>query len=128
MKYYAYAVLLGMILYGVGNLTYERWTASADGLTVQDMLQREQVLADLKQIASAENEYMLTTGTCLSIEDLKVSLPEPDLPSGRDPYSYSMECGETGFVVEAHRPPPDTPTKDPYPWFTVNQDHEVEEH
>lgn len=123
-------VLLVVVVVGCGiyygymrNLPVtDRGTATTQAISLTG------VRSDLLQIAQAERAYIAANGNCAPLSDLLTSNTSGMTKSGRDGYSYSVECSGVGdFSVVARHPAPPEGSTVRYPSLAVNQSMQVSE-
>lgn len=86
------------------------------------------VRMDLTQIANAERAYLVSNAKCATLDDLTSSGSMNLARSGRDGYTYEVQCGEGNefAVIARHAPaPPDSPIR--YPILAIDQNMQIGE-
>jgi hypothetical protein len=119
-----------VVLLASGGIYYvyiKNMPTSAEGTAATQNISITGVKMDLTQIASAERSYIAEHNECGSMEQLLSSGAMTMAKSGRDGYTYAVECSGTRFTVRAqHAPAPDgSPIR--YPNYVVDQTAEVRE-
>ena len=101
--------------------TTDRGTASTHAISLTG------VRSDLLQIGQAERRFMAENGHCASFDELISSNAMTVSRSGRDGYSYSVDCSGSDFSVTArHAPAPkDSPVR--FPTLALDQTMQVRE-
>ena len=75
---------------------------------------------DLLEIADAEHGYIAINGECVSLSKLISTQSISMTRTGRDGYSYEIECSGNGFTATArHRPAP-AGSSIRYPNFSID--------
>jgi hypothetical protein len=121
-------ILIGaLILGGVYYFYLRKMPTAAPGTAATQAPSLIGVENDLLQIARAERLYILDHEGCGSLDQLLSSGALAMTRSGRDGYSYSIECSGANFIVRAQHPPATENSPVRYPAFTVDETLQVRE-
>lgn len=82
---------------------------------------------DLLQIATAERSFMALNSRCAPLDELASSSDLPVPPSGRDGYTYSVECSGQQFTASARHPAAAAGSSIRYPNLSVDDNMQVNE-
>jgi hypothetical protein len=122
-------LLVALLIAGGIWYFYTRQMPTSDpGTAPTQAINLTGVRMDLVQMAQAERSYIASNGHCGSLNDLSSSGTMNLSRTGRDGYSYEVQCGDgTDFSIVAHHPPapPDSPIR--YPILAVDQNMQVGE-
>ncbi len=121
-------VLVGAALFFVVYHFYlQKMPTTDEGTAPTQAISLTGVRMDLLQIADAEHGYIATSGHCASLDELISTQSISITRSGRDGYSYEIECSGNGFTATArHRPAPaGSPIR--YPNFSIDSSLELHE-
>lgn len=128
MKAFALLLVAAAILFGVYHFYLKKMPVTDEGTAPTQAISLTGVRNDLLQIAQAERGYLALNGNCVSLSQLTSSGTLAVVKSGRDGYSYEVECSTgAGFRVTArHEPAPDgSPVR--YPNFSIDQSMQISE-
>jgi len=115
------------ILYGAFHYYFQKMPTTDEGTAPTQAITLTGVRGDLLQIAQAELAYIALNSRCVSLDEL-VTSNSLSLPStGRDGYSYSIECSGVEFKATArHAPAPaDSPIR--YPHLAIDTNLQITE-
>jgi len=122
------AVLVVLLISGGIYYVYMKsMPTSAEGTAPTQNISITGVKMDLTQIAGAERSYIAEHSECGSLEQLVSSGTMSMAKSGRDGYTYSVECSGTSFTVRAQHDPAPAGSPIRYPNYAVDQTGEVRE-
>lgn len=126
----AFALLLvgAAILFGVYEFYLKKMPVTDQGTAPTQAIALTGVRNDLLQIAQAERGYLALNGNCVSLSELTSSGTLAVMKSGRDGYSYEIECstGADFRVTARHAPAPEgSPIR--YPNFSIDQSMQISE-
>ena len=85
------------------------------------------VRSDLLQIGQAERGFLAENGHCASLEELISSHSLIMTRSGRDGYTYSLECSGSSFSVTASHPPAPEGSQIRFPTLSLDDTMQVRE-
>lgn len=118
----AAVLLIGAYYFYVKKLpTTDEGTASTQAISLTG------VRSDLLQIAQAERAYIATNGSCATLADLTSSNALTMAKSGRDGYSYAVECSGGDFSVIARHAAAPAGSALRYPNLAIDQGMQVHE-
>lgn len=118
----AAALLMGAYYFYVKKLpTTDEGTASTQAISLTG------VRSDLLQIAQAERAYIVANGACATLAELTSSNALAMAKSGRDGYSYSVECSGGDFSAIARHAPAPAGSSVRYPNLVIDQGMQVHE-
>jgi len=121
-------VLIGAaLLFGVYHFGLLRLPASDDNTAATQAVSLTGVRMDLLEIADAEHGYIAINGECVSLSKLISTQSISMTRTGRDGYSYEIQCSGNSFAATArHRPAPaGSPIH--YPNFSIDSSLELRE-
>jgi hypothetical protein len=85
------------------------------------------VRSNLLQIAQSERTFATQNGHCTSLDELVSSNTMTMSRSGRDGYSYSVDCAGTNFTITATHPPAPAGSPIRFPTLAIDQTMQVNE-
>jgi hypothetical protein len=118
-------LIAALVLGGVYYFSMRALPTAAPGTAATQLPSLIGVENDLLQIARAELLYLVEHEGCGSLDQLISSGTFPKAPSGRDGYSYSIDCSGQNFIVRAQHPPAPENSHLRYPAFAVDQTLQV---
>ncbi len=121
-------VLVGaVLLFVVYHYHLLRMPSTDEGTAATQAINLTGVRMDLLEIADAEHAYMAINGQCVSLRKLISTESISMTRTGRDGYSYEIECSGNGFTATGrHRPAPaGSPIR--YPNFSIDSSLELHE-
>lgn len=122
------SVLVAALVFGAVYYLYvRRMPTAAPGTAPTQIPSLIGVQNDLLQIARAERTYIVEHEGCGSLDQLISSGALTVNRSGRDGYTYAVECSGTNFVVRAQHPPAPENSPVRYPGYSVDQSMEMRE-
>jgi hypothetical protein len=115
------------ILLGVAYLYLKQMPTTDKGTAATQAISLTGVRKDLLNIGQAERMFVVQNARCASLDELISSNSLTMAASGRDGYSYSVECSGTDFSVTASHPaaPADSPIR--YPKLALDATMQVRE-
>lgn len=127
MRGFASLILTVGIMFGVYYFYLKQMPTTDKGTAATQAISLTGVRMDLLQIGQAERGYISQNSRCGSLDELIDSQSLTMSRSGRDGYSYSVDCSGTSFSVTAsHAPAPDgSPIR--YPTLALDQNMQVSE-
>jgi hypothetical protein len=118
----AAALLMGAYYFYIKKLPItDEGTASTQAISLTG------VRGDLLQIAQAERAYIAANGACATLAELTSSKTLAIAKSGRDGYSYAVECSGEYFSVSARHAPAPAGSSLRYPNLAIDQSIQVRE-
>lgn len=118
----AAALLMGAYYFYVKKLpTTDEGTAPTQAISLTG------VRSDLLQIAQAERAYIAANGACATLAELTSSNALAMAKSGRDGYSYSVECSGGDFSAIARHAAAPAGSSLRYPSLAIDQTMQVHE-
>ena len=82
---------------------------------------------DLLQIAEAERSFIALNSRCAPLDELASSSDLPVPRTGRDGYTYSVDCSGAQFTVSARHQPARAGSPIRYPNLAVDDNMQVSE-
>ena len=115
------------ILYGAFHYYFQKMPTTDEGTAPTQAITLTGVRGDLLQIAQAELAYIALNSRCVSLDELVTSNSLSVPSTGRDGYSYSIECAGVEFKATArHGPAPaDSPIR--YPHLAIDANLQITE-
>jgi hypothetical protein len=127
MKALAAILVAAAAVYAIFHYYFQKMPTTGEGTAPTQAISLTGVRMDLLQIATAERSYIALNSRCAPLDELASSSDLPVPHTGRDGYSYSVECLGAEFTVSArHEPaPPGSPIR--YPNLGVDANMQVNE-
>ncbi len=127
MKALAAILVAAAVVYAIFHYYFQKMPTTDEGTAPTQAISLTGVRMDLLQIAEAERAYIALNSRCAHLDELASSSDLPVPRTGRDGYSYSVECSGADFKVSArHEPaPPGSPIR--YPNLAVDASMQVSE-
>jgi len=108
MKGLAVILVAAAILFGAYHYFFQKMPTTDEGTAPTQAITLTGVRSDLLQIAQAERAYIALNGRCVSLDAMASSNSLSVPRTGRDGYSYSIECSGAQFKATArHLPAPE---------------------
>jgi hypothetical protein len=122
------AVLVGAaLLFIVYHFYLKKMPTTDEGTAPTQAISLTGVRSDLLQIAQAERSYIALNGHCVSLDEL-ISSKSLSVPrTGRDGYSYSVECSSGDFTATARHLPAPAGSPIRYPNLAIDATMQVGE-
>ena len=122
------ALLVGAaLLFIVYHLYLKKMPSTDEGTAPTQAISLTGVRSDLLQIAQAERSYIALNGHCASLDEL-ISSNSLSVPrTGRDGYSYSVECSGGDFTASARHLPAPAGSPIRYPNLAIDANMQVGE-
>ena len=98
-------LVVALILFGVYYFHLRQMPTTDSGTAPTQAISLTGVRTDLLQIGQAERGFLAQNGRCAPLDELISSNSLTMSRSGRDGYSYSVECTGSNFSVTATHPP-----------------------
>jgi hypothetical protein len=129
MKALALVLVAAAILFGVYEFYLKKMPVTDQGTAATQAISLTGVRSDLLQIAQGERGYIALNGNCASLSELTSSGTLAVSKSGRDGYSYEVECSSnTGeFRVTARHAPAPEGSSIRYPNLAIDQTMQIAE-
>jgi hypothetical protein len=127
MRALTVVLVAAAVLFGVYKFYLEKMPTTDQGTAATQAVSLTGIRSDLLQIAQSERAYIALNSRCASMEELTSSNSLSMSRSGRDGYSYTVECSETSFIVTARHEaaPPGSPVR--YPNLAIDQTMQIRE-
>jgi hypothetical protein len=108
MRGLAVILVAAAVLFGVYHYYFKKMPTTDEGTAPTQAISLTGVRSDLLQIAQAERGYIALNGHCASLDQL-ISTNSLSVPrTGRDGYTYAVECSGGEFTASArHLPAPE---------------------
>ena len=120
-------LIAAAVVFGVYHYYFKKMPTTDEGTAPTQAISLTGVRSDLLQIAQAERSYIALNGHCASLDEL-ISSNSLSVPrTGRDGYTYSVECSGGGFNATArHLPAPEgSPIR--YPNLAIDANMQIGE-
>lgn len=115
------------LLFGVYHFYLRKMPTTDEGTAPTQAISLTGVRSDLLQIAQAERSYIALNGHCASLDELISSNSLPVPRTGRDGYSYSVECSGGDFTATARHLPAPAGSPIRYPNLAIDATMQVGE-
>lgn len=128
MRVLAIVLVAAAILFGVYEYYLRKMPVTDQGTATTQAISLTGVRMDLLQIAQAERGYIALNSNCASLDDLTSSGSLVVSKTGRDGYTYEVQCGSGDeFQITAHHraAPEGSPIR--YPQLAIDQTMQVSE-
>jgi len=125
MRGFVSLLFVVLIIFAVYHAYLKQMPTTNKGTAPTQAISLTGVRMDLLQIGQAERGYIAQNSRCGSLDELIDSQSLTMSRSGRDGYSYSVDCSGTSFSVTASHAPaaPDSPIR--YPTLALDQTMQV---
>ena len=127
MRGFGNLLLVALIVGGVYYFYLKQMPSTDKGTAPTQAISLTGVRMDLLQIGQAERGYMAQNGRCGSLDELTSSNSLTMSQSGREGYSYSVDCSGTSFNVTANHAPAPEGSPIRYPTLALDQTLQVRE-
>ena len=127
MRALAVILVAAAVLLGVYHYYLKKMPVADESTAPTQAISLAGVRSDLLQIAQAERGYIALNGHCASLDEL-ISTNSLSVPrTGRDGYTYAVECSGAEFTASArHLPAPaDSPIR--YPNLAIDARMQINE-
>src|SRR5690242_12560629 len=116
------------LLFGVYQYYLKKMPVTDEGTAPTQAITLTGVRNDLLQIAQAERAYIALNNSCVSLDEL-ISSNSLSVPrTGRDGYTYSVECSAGGeFKITARHSPAPTGSRIRYPNLAIDSNMQIAE-
>lgn len=127
MRGFGNLLFTALIVGGIFYFYVKQMPTTDKGTAPTQAISLTGVRMDLLQIGQAERGYMAQNGRCGSLDDLTSSNSLTMSQSGRDGYSYSVDCSGMTFNVTASHVPAPAGSPIRYPILALDQTLQVRE-
>ena len=127
MRGFGNLLFTALIVGGIFYFYVKQMPTTDKGTAPTQAISLTGVRMDLLQIGQAERGYMAQNGRCGSLDDLTSSNSLTMSQSGRDGYSYSVDCSGMTFNVTASHAPAPAGSPIRYPILALDQTLQVRE-
>ncbi len=127
MRVLALVLVAALVFFGVYQFYLKKMPTTDSGTAPTQAISLTGVRADLLQIAQAERGSIALDGHCSSLEDLISSGSLTMARTGRDGYTYQVECSAAEFHVVAKHPPAAEGSPIRYPTLAIDSHMEIHE-
>ncbi len=127
MRGLAVILVAAAVLFGVYHYYFKKMPVTDEGTAPTQAISLTGVRSDLLQIAQAERGYIALNGHCASLDEL-ISSNSLSVPrTGRDGYTYAVQCSGGDFTASArHLPAPEgSPIR--YPNLAIDAHMQINE-
>ena len=127
MKGLAVILVAAAILFGAYHYYFQKMPTTDEGTAPTQAITLTGVRSDLLQIAQAERAYIALNGRCVSLGELASSDSLSVPRTGRDGYSYSIECSGVEFKATARHLPAADGSAIRYPNLAIDSNMQITE-
>lgn len=127
MKALAAILVAAAVAYAVFHYYFRKMPTTDEGTASTQAITLTGVRADLLQIATAERSFIALNSRCAPLDELASSSDLPVPRTGRDGYTYAVECSGEQFTVTARHQPAAAGSPIRYPNFSVDDNMQVSE-
>ncbi len=127
MRALAVILVAAAVLFGVYHYYFKKMPATDEGTAPTQAISLTGVRSDLLQIAQAERGYIALNGHCAALDEL-ISSNSLSVPrTGRDGYTYAVECSGGEFTATARHLPAPAGSPIRYPNLAIDAHMQVGE-
>ena len=127
MRALAVILVAAVVLFGIYHYYFKKMPVTDEGTAPTQAISLSGVRNDLLQIAQAERGYIALNGHCASLEEL-ISSNSLSVPrSGRDGYTYSVDCSGGEFSATARHLPAPAGSPIRYPNLAIDHNMQIGE-
>ena len=127
MRALAVILVAAAVLFGVYHYYFKKMPTTDEGTAPTQAISLTGVRSDLLQIAQAERGYIALNGHCASLDEL-ISSNSLSVPrTGRDGYSYAVECSGGEFTATARHLPAPVGSPIRYPNLAIDAHIQINE-
>jgi hypothetical protein len=127
MRALAVILVAAAVLFGVYHYYFKKMPTTDEGTAPTQAISLTGVRSDLLQIAQAERGYIALNGHCASLDEL-ISSNSLSVPrTGRDGYTYAVECSGGEFTATARHLPAPAGSPIRYPNLAIDAHMQVGE-
>lgn len=127
MRALALVLVAAGILFGVYQFYLKKMPTTDAGTVATQAISLTGVRSDLLQIGQAERANMALNGKCTSLDELVSSGAMRMARSGRDGYTYQINCSGMDFQVVAEHPPAAEGSGIRYPKLAIDSTMQIQE-
>jgi hypothetical protein len=127
MKALAAILVAAAVVYAIFHYYFQKMPTTDEGTAPTQAISLTGVRMDLLQIAEAERAYIALNSRCGQPDELASSSDLPVPRTGRDGYTYSVECSRAQFTVSARHQPAPAGSPIRYPNLAVDENMQVSE-
>src|SRR6202158_4690311 len=127
MRALAGVLVAAALLFGVYYFSLKKMPTTDEGTAPTQAISLTGVRSDLLQIAQAERGYIATNGHCASLDELISSNSLSMTRTGRDGYSYTLECSGGDFTAAARHLPAPAGSPIRYPNLAIDATMQIHE-
>lgn len=127
MRALAVILIAAALLFAAFHYYFQKMPSTDEGTAPTQAISLTGVRMDLLPIAEAERSYIALNSRCAPLDELASSSDLPLPRTGRDGYTYSVQCSGAQFTVSARHPaaPQGSPIR--YPNLAVDANMQVSE-
>lgn len=127
MRGLAVILVAAAVLFGVYHYYFKKMPTTDEGTAPTQAISLTGVRSDLLQIAQAERGYIALNGHCASFDEL-ISTNSLSVPrTGRDGYTYAVECSGGEFTASARHLPAPAGSRIRYPNLAIDAHMQINE-
>jgi hypothetical protein len=127
MRALAVILVAAAVIFGVYHFYFKKMPTADEGTAPTQAVSLTGVRSDLLQIAQAERGYIALNGHCASLDEL-ISSSSLSVPrTGRDGYTYAVECSGGEFTATARHLPAPAGSPIRYPNLAIDAHMQVGE-
>ena len=127
MRALAVLLIAAAALFAAFHFYFQKMPTTDEGTSPTQAITLTGVRADLLQIATAERAFIALNSRCAPLNELASSSDLPVPRTGRDGYTYSVECSGERFTITARHQPAPVGSPIRYPNFFVDDNMQVTE-
>jgi hypothetical protein len=127
MKALAAILVAAAVVYAIFHYYFQNMPTTDEGTAPTQAISLTGVRMDLLQIAEAERAYIALNSRCGQPHELASSSDLPVPRTGRDGYTYAVECSGAQFTVSARHQPAPAGSPIRYPNLAVDENMQVSE-
>jgi len=127
MRGFVSLLFVVLIIIGVYHVYLKQMPTSDKGTASTQAISLTGVRMDLLQIGQAERGFVAQNSRCASLNELIDSNSLTMSRSGRDGYSYTVDCADNSFTVTASHAPAPQGSPIRYPTLALDQNMQVRE-
>jgi hypothetical protein len=120
-------LVVALLVFGVYYFYMRQMPATDQGTAPTQAISLTGVRTDLMQIGQAERGFVAQNGRCASLDELISSNSITMTRSGRDGYSYSVECSGSTYSVTATHPAASEGSGIRFPTLSLDETMQVRE-
>jgi hypothetical protein len=127
MRALALVLVAAAILFGVYEVYLKKMPTADPGTAATQAISLTGVRSDLLQIGQAERANIALNGKCASLDELISSGAMSMNRTGRDGYTYQVNCSGSDFQVVAEHPPAPPGSGIRFPKLAIDGTMQVQE-